>query len=191
MACRWSPATWAYPRSRGATSAGVSAMSARAGLSPLPRGNLALQATEHGGCGPIPAPAGQPPWTAWRTWNFAAYPRSRGATAYGVAVGHCALGLSPLPRGNQLRPARDKPCPGPIPAPAGQPPKSSQPMRILWAYPRSRGATCPRPWRRCRQKGLSPLPRGNPPLGIRPPCLLGPIPAPAGQPVSPALSSRR
>ncbi len=113
--------TWAYPRSRGATSAlGVSAW-APEGLSPLARGNRHRQGCSSSSAGPIPARAGQPNPYASDSSRDKAYPRSRGATGMRSCTGREGSGLSPLARGN--------------PIPAGQ----SVAQRR--AYPRSRGAT--------------------------------------------------
>jgi len=79
----------AYPRSRGATDVRNARESANRGLSPLARGNPALDPRWWVLAGPIPARAGQPHHHHRRRWPTRAYPRSRGATG-------CATVLPPL-----------------------------------------------------------------------------------------------
>ena len=179
----WSPATTAYPRSRGATDWPLWAEAGAAGLSPLTRGNLTLFAPGQILGGPIPAHAGQPPEHPPILGTRGAYPRSRGATALDCSDGDAPMGLSPLTRGNLVRSMRDAVMTGPIPAHAGQPAPATKRAWPLWAYPRSRGATAiPRTliW---VDEGLSPLTRGN--LGCDAQRFegFGPIPAHAGQPL--------
>ena len=90
----------AYPRSRGATVARLSAITRRVGLSPLARGNLALGIAGHAIFGPIPARAGQPHAGSAAAWVAWAYPRSRGATGSASPPTTGCTGLSPLARGN-------------------------------------------------------------------------------------------
>ncbi len=95
-------ATWAYPRSRGATCLIPRNSSIASGLSPLARGNPGTGAGIEASFGPIPARAGQPPITLAGEVDAGAYPRSRGATAERVQTNCCCTGLSPLARGNQV-----------------------------------------------------------------------------------------
>ena len=156
------PVPRAYPRSRGATVAGLGMISVGMGLSPLTRGNRLVRVTGRHRGGPIPAHAGQP--------------------RYSLPFVSAHSGLSPLTRGNLRRLAWQELQIGPIPAHAGQPFWPICASRWPGAYPRSRGATCrilcrPRP-----RLGLSPLTRGNRQGKRVGGAGLGPIPAHAGQP---------
>ena len=75
---------------------------------------------------------------------------------------------------------------GPIPAHAGEPLWVDRIITLLRAYPRSRGGTPAGAAPKLPSLGLSPLTRGNQSTGkaIRLP--VGPIPAHAGEPGSPA-----
>jgi len=155
----------AYPRSRGATTRGCPGGWPQEGLSPLARGNLGARADVEVCLGPIPARAGQPDPGAVFFAQAGAYPRSRGATWQSFANRPFSMGLSPLARGN-----RDLVCKlagdgGPIPARAGQPPRSSSRRPLKTAYPRSRGATMSGSVEVDAVMGLSPLARGNLKLG--------------------------
>ncbi len=172
----------AYPRSRGGTTSSCLTARPKWGLSPLARGNRGRHLRHAPAGGPIPARAGEPSSFAAIAACKRAYPRSRGGTAVLRVGGSPDQGLSPLARGNRRlcsgarRPAR------PIPARAGEPFMGSPLVRLMWAYPRSRGGTgLARPYSR-QVRGLSPLARGNP-TGCALMCLrVGPIPARAGEP---------
>ena len=172
----------AYPRSRGATSCAWILPASSYGLSPLARGNRVTHHHHHSGVGPIPARAGQPGFPDAMNKALGAYPRSRGATAVAASNASCALGLSPLARGNQARPQDVNPWQGPIPARAGQPALNSVRPSSTRAYPRSRGATLPGAGKYISHQGLSPLARGNRHHHEREFRRQGPIPARAGQP---------
>ena len=158
------PATWAYPRSRGATRPRVRLPSVTKGLSPLARGNPQINGNTLHFVGPIPARAGQPQTPSSRRPESRAYPRSRGATNARGSVLRDMTGLSPLARDNRVRPEITDPRRGPIPARAGQPRSHRAHALHCGAYPRSRGATNPIARHAGRWRGLSPLARGNPPL---------------------------
>ena len=93
-------ASWAYPRSRGATGATRAMMDNSGGLSPLARGNHRKQQEFHALGGPIPARAGQPHRFRGVSPVRGAYPRSRGATWAMNEIHAASVGLSPLARGN-------------------------------------------------------------------------------------------
>ena len=181
----------AYPRSRGATDTarreGIRAL----GLSPLARGNRRWRRGCNGAPRPIPARAGQPLLEGEAHVQLRAYPRSRGATRAGRVMAVMLMGLSPLARGNRQAPALQRSLKGPIPARAGQPAGGSGAGDEEGAYPRSRGATVGEQVGVGAGAGLSPLARGNPPLGERGVGGAGPIPARAGQPGAPARLARR
>ena len=172
----------AYPRSRGATSAGRAPQHAGRGLSPLARGNHRLGAARARSAGPIPARAGQPGRPAMCGARCWAYPRSRGATARKQFGLPRSPGLSPLARGNQAHASARQQGPGPIPARAGQPVSLTVRTPEMPAYPRSRGATSKLPAVPDGGTGLSPLARGNPEHAAAVVVVPGPIPARAGQP---------
>ena len=174
----------AYPRSRGATRSDSRKAATSEGLSPLPRGNRGILELFEGRAGPIPAPAGQPSAAGATGARPRAYPRSRGATRKRATVDCKAWGLSPLPRGNHQTLTSRRLRAGPIPAPAGQPGPRRTGARRRWAYPRSRGATQIGGAQAAKLYGLSPLPRGNRDQSHGFAHWNGPIPAPAGQPLS-------
>ena len=153
-----------------------------AGLSPLARGNRLLVNSALSLPGPIPACAGEPFTPIAYIGHNGAYPRLRGGTLVAALLLMCALGLSPLARGNlELAPAGVARV-GPIPACAGEPVfwvAISHPSR---AYPRLRGGTVFAGSGASLPRGLSPLARGNPWLVLFVPVGLGPIPACAGEP---------
>ena len=134
--------------------------------------------------GPIPARAGEPIWHQSRETRNRAYPRSRGGTSRALFGVSAEWGLSPLARGNQNG-GREPPClRGPIPARAGEPCCQVRARHDLWAYPRSRGGTSLAISQKVRDKGLSPLARGNPCVRCRRCWRWGPIPARAGEPLA-------
>ena len=152
------------------------------GLSPLARGNRDFFHASGASGGPIPAGAGQPapaPRSFRADW---AYPRWRGATVPMPSALQGIKGLSPLARGNPVRPVVELVHHGPIPAGAGQPAPRLESSASLGAYPRWRGATTSLILARQVGRGLSPLARGN--LTQHPQLIHanGPIPAGAGQP---------
>ena len=112
----------AYPRSRGATHAGLPHDGIAWGLSPLTRGNQVATEGACGASGPIPAHAGQPSTDLQVSRLRRAYPRSRGATVTVTWNATYQRGLSPLTRGNQAQHKERVMFKGPIPAHAGQPP---------------------------------------------------------------------
>ena len=175
---------WAYPRSRGATSSKPARHVRSVGLSPLARGNRALNRRASGTCGPIPARAGQPRSISARAACTRAYPRSRGATFGERSRMERATGLSPLARGNRADQPGRPGGGGPIPARAGQPCHNHPFNNPVRAYPRSRGATACFCSSSLLSWGLSPLARGNQPEHVAMPAVWGPIPARAGQPWS-------
>ncbi len=73
-----------------------------------------------------------------------AYPRSRGGTGTLRARKNGYWGLSPLARGNPIKPHQSFKQWGPIPARAGEPEAHRLTKDDLGAYPRSRGGTAPR-----------------------------------------------
>ncbi len=183
----------AYPRSHGATSFDERWDQGRMGLSPLARGNPGRVVVDRCLAGPIPARTGQPTCQRSAGALSRAYPRSHGATGPAWLVGAGGQGLSPLARGNPHAAAGRGRLLGPIPARTGQPVRHVS-MLLGWgAYPRSHGATAGVLRRGARQRGLSPLARGNPVRLLRLRGAAGPIPARTGQP-RPGLrpgSSRR
>ena len=154
------------------------------GLSPLARGNLRRPRWNLPRTGPIPARAGQPILYRITNKTSGAYPRSRGATGSGTNAMSLESGLSPLARGNLSRSVGESNRLGPIPARAGQPSRQSGRRPGIWAYPRSRGATCTLRIARVQERGLSPLARGNRCASFPFAAQQRPIPARAGQPSS-------
>ena len=153
----------AYPRSHGATYVRNFLGHFRKGLSPLARGNLDGALIDRPAVRPIPARTGQPCKRIEYRKGWRAYPRSHGATRRGRRRLRIRRGLSPLARGNHFVLSFLITTARPIPARTGQP--RAQTFFVSWsaAYPRSHGATDLLGKRYIRQKGLSPLARGNRP----------------------------
>ena len=175
-------ATWAYPRSHGATQAARFSRALPRGLSPLARGNPNCRRARAQPPGPIPARTGQPRPDADLRRSTRAYPRSHGATPMLGGMKKPPRGLSPLARGNPCQCWRYGAPGGPIPARTGQPPRHAPRLSALRAYPRSHGATKAIGANAANVVGLSPLARGNRAAAIAAAISLGPIPARTGQP---------
>ena len=94
------PMVEVYPRVCGGTQRKTEWTLRREGLSPRVRGNLAKQALEPGGCGSIPACAGEPWPGGRRHLGHPVYPRVCGGTGGFPLLRHTAHGLSPRVRGN-------------------------------------------------------------------------------------------
>ena len=159
---RSKPKYGAYPRTCGGAVRHLPDVLPASGLSPHLRGSLDPHRARPGGCGPIPAPAGEPRRSsrpAFPTW---AYPRTCGGAAKVFPTGVPGMGLSPHLRGSHRRVMLD--------------------WITVWAYPR----TCGGAWRGSDRAhwlaGLSPHLRGSPGAERAPPLGDGPIPAPAGEP---------
>ena len=101
------------------------------------------------------------------------------------------MGLSPLTRGNRLRPPVRPAARGPIPAHAGEPWPAGRDGPAPGAYPRSRGGTGCSFLLPFAGRGLSPLTRGNLPRCACPREGRGPIPAHAGEPAGHIRASHR
>ena len=110
------------------------------------------------------------------------YPRACGGTALDVELDNQDQGLSPRLRGNP-RPfwCRFKEG-GSIPAPAGEPPRTSPTTCPARVYPRACGGTEDLLDTDGIVAGLSPRLRGNQGLAFFGICCMGSIPAPAGEP---------
>ena len=173
----------AYPRSRGGTKISPGRHHSNQGLSPLARGNLCLSAGVKKPLGPIPARAGEPQPELLRADWCRAYPRSRGGTRRCPLNPAPRSGLSPLARGNHLIGSSGTGDKGPIPARAGEPALITCRTRCPGAYPRSRGGTTAQTANGRRNRGLSPLARGNRNESWSPVVMQGPIPARAGEPI--------
>ena len=172
----------AYPRVCGATSCCRSCWSWPWGLSPRVRGNRIVRRFTQQPLGPIPACAGQPRACWARSISSRAYPRVCGATWLRPRSPSSLAGLSPRVRGNRHRPNSSAWDAGPIPACAGQPPRSQAGRGGSAAYPRVCGATDEKHHAAIALQGLSPRVRGNLGDGMDRHHPGGPIPACAGQP---------
>ena len=144
-----------------------------------------------GANGPIPARAGEPYLTGVDAITNGAYPRSRGGTPMTAPAFVIARGLSPLARGNLCGNLGHKVKTGPIPARAGEPGGGWDGASASGAYPRSRGGTELKMLERSLERGLSPLARGNPLKWHSAPTATGPIPARAGEPLTPNSLRRK
>ena len=74
-----------------------------------------------GGYGSIPAHAGEPFRSRFRSHSLMVYPRPRGGTAESPVLKGRAQGLSPPTRGNRRKPRAEGARAGSIPAHAGEP----------------------------------------------------------------------
>ena len=115
----------------------------------------------------------------------------RGGTRHLAFFRDGVVGLSPHARGNRKRGDARAEHPGPIPACAGEPTVPPRPIRPPRAYPRMRGGTAVSQPAKGFVAGLSPHARGNPAKKVRPSFCRGPIPACAGEPLSPRLCKTR
>ena len=166
----------------GGTSWPAISASVMGGLSPRVRGNLRIVWIRNATSGSIPACAGEPE-TAFRSDSVPkVYPRVCGGTALALVHHDDEAGLSPRVRGNliDLGPA----CAGErsIPACAGEPRGSSDPMASRRVYPRVCGGTYITYLRYNLRSGLSPRVRGNPTQYGIPGEEMRSIPACAGEP---------
>ena len=155
-----------------------------AGLSPRLRGSHQRDGLARLNERPIPAPAGEPWAGSAGRWGQRAYPRACGGAEDHLVAGARFSGLSPRLRGSH-------PCgPGcrhrrrPIPAPAGEPCSGLPRTATSGAYPRACGGARAAPPAGSERSGLSPRLRGSLLFAVLPMTMLGPIPAPAGEPRS-------
>ena len=178
----------AHPRWRGGNFHRHRAADAVKGLSPLARGKRYANLLSNQRDGPIPAGAGEtepnpsaPPYSR-------AYPRWRGGNTMRAAYAGYPMGLSPLARGKRIRSTIAFWVIGPIPAGAGETHRRSRDRCLRRAYPRWRGGNQDGQVLTLAGEGLSPLARGK--LDMDYPSLLraGPIPAGAGETMSPMES---
>ena len=171
-----------YPRPRGGTKTGRLDPKSGRGLSPPTRGNRGEGRRAEGARRSIPAHAGEPLTSAKLTRWARVYPRPRGGTSNASYSSTARTGLSPPTRGNR-EPNREAAAQqGSIPAHAGEPAWAVRIPRRRWVYPRPRGGTHSRSYRRADTGGLSPPTRGNPPTPDGWRRGLGSIPAHAGEP---------
>ena len=181
---RWRPSRQRrdYPRVRGGTAQRRASMSSRLGLSPRARGNRGTGFRLIDLNGTIPACAGEPTSSVWRSPGLRDYPRVRGGTTGESACASPENGLSPRARGNPHPSNARSTVAGTIPACAGEP----LPLEAAWLaardYPRVRGGTFDPVGARKAYGGLSPRARGNRPEPRGGQALLGTIPACAGEP---------
>ena len=114
-----------------------------------------------------------------------AYPRPRGGADFVEIVTIGRMGLSPPARGSQGRRPGPERGARPIPARAGEPHGIARPRGYVAAYPRPRGGAILRLQDDRIGQGLSPPPRGSPRHTKRRSGLSWPIPARAGEPLTP------
>ena len=110
------------------------------------------------------------------------YPRACGGTQKSPCAATTTEGLSPRMRGNPRRGERAVAPDGSIPAHAGEPVDAIGACTHSTVYPRACGGTTSRTCGSSPYKGLSPRMRGNPVLVHDRFCILGSIPAHAGEP---------
>ena len=172
-----------YPRVCGGTRISPSVFRPPIGLSPRVRGNRIGQPVRLGVNWSIPACAGEPTESSFRSGISPVYPRVCGGTTCVSRALSASLGLSPRVRGNRPRRLAAAARGGSIPACAGEPPLSDRHPRRPEVYPRVCGGTDHAPSPTARLLGLSPRVRGNPSM---PQSKMAPprsIPACAGEPV--------
>ena len=189
-ACPRPSSSWAYPRACGGAIADLRAELAATGLSPRLRGSPSRALATTRARGPIPAPAGEPYRRRAATGSTRAYPRACGGAGRLRRLRALEQGLSPRLRGSLPGDMQRHVGPRPIPAPAGEPPPSSGRPPMPRAYPRACGGADKHARKRVQTLGLSPRLRGSrcePDLASG---AAGPIPAPAGEPTTPASSTK-
>ena len=147
------------------------------------RGNRRRRVCGRGGCGSIPAYAGEPADSPARPDAGRVYPRVCGGTLLTCWMPGNLSGLSPRMRGNPVRPRAPPARSGSIPAYAGEPGHRGGRAYRNEVYPRVCGGT------RCISDGaaiaggLSPRMRGNRRNIAGRGAASGSIPAYAGEPV--------
>ena len=149
-----------HPRSRGVYRVPRGAGSASPGSSPLARG---LPDEDYAAAlddGIIPARAGFTLRRGVAHVTLMDHPRSRGVYVQSLLQGDCEPGSSPLARGLPMAIHPWSASTGIIPARAGF--TCTAPAAPSWGadHPRSRGVYRPRPQKRTRRPGSSPLARG-------------------------------
>ena len=134
---------WDHPRSRGVYGAGLAAVAARDGSSPLARGLPSAIMISASGSGIIPARAGFTGSGRGRRSQTRDHPRSRGVYDESRRDRRGVVGSSPLARGlpahRDARVVRRRI----IPARAGFTPRGYGPARAREDHPRSRGVYWP------------------------------------------------
>ena len=91
--------------------------------------------------GSIPASAGEPNRHLFGGGQERVYPRECGGTGCNILGVSKGQGLSPRVRGNRAKNAVFIPCPGSIPASAGEPIPALSTTQPLKVYPRECGGT--------------------------------------------------
>ena len=151
-----------YPRVCGGTGTFGTAAMWSIGLSPRVRGNLAILTCCRGGRRSIPACAGEPFSPRVSPGPSRVYPRVCGGTWSTSQRRRPDSGLSPRVRGNPPHTPRGRPCPGSIPACAGEPHDDECGNGRNRVYPRVCGGTPVAIPEAGHVQGLSPRVRGNP-----------------------------
>ncbi len=180
-----------YPRMRGGTLSPKMRELSLKGLSPHARGHRARGPGTVVCCGSIPACAGAPGSLSEKTPLQGVYPRMRGGTVVFLERGSDLEGLSPHARGHRSGAWSIPHTLGSIPACAGAPPGLGGRRRCPGVYPRMRGGTVSALRRRCAGGGLSPHARGHLDRHAFVGHQVGSIPACAGAPAIPCISSCR
>ena len=171
-----------YPRTCGGTVFGNPFNPTRWGLSPHVRGNRSVRRRPGRFRGSIPARAGEPFQPPLPPVGRGVYPRTCGGTPAPTRYRVPVVGLSPHVRGNR---AIDSPATtgkGSIPARAGEPPGERRRGHRYRVYPRTCGGTEAFCHRSFLEQGLSPHVRGNRGMAGFVLCVMGSIPARAGEP---------
>ena len=182
-----------YPRVCGGTTERARETVAASGLSPRVRGNRGGGGSPPAPGGSIPACAGEPAPRHGCSPPRRVYPRVCGGTRSWGAEHMADPGLSPRVRGNRLRPPRERPAAGSIPACAGEPAGQARYCLSPRVYPRVCGGTECAATKAPRASGLSPRVRGNRESVRHGRVEGGSIPACAGEPrtASPSAAGPR
>ena len=178
-----------YPRACGGTPPRFRGSSPQRGLSPRMRGNRITSKSGAVVYGSIPAHAGEPEQEGPQERDGRVYPRACGGTQVRRFEIGARPGLSPRMRGNLHVIWCIQMADGSIPAHAGEPPAPNLGWPMLWVYPRACGGTATAAACRPHRSGLSPRMRGNHRLPCHSPAYQGSIPAHAGEPAPPWLST--
>ncbi len=181
---RWRRAgrCWVDPRLRGGAGSQSRRRKARSGRSPQVRGSLGAALGDLELSGSIPAYAGEPKSASASDCAWRVDPRVSGRAVLPPASTNDAWGRSPLTRGSPGQGPAAGARAGSIPAYVGEPRRPCRPAARGEVDPRLRGGASDWSTVNARVMGRSPLTRGSLSHLLHRCCVVGSIPAYAGEP---------